>query len=47
VNQRVEAENKFREEGSIQEERGKNEMRLLSNMSFWERINYLNQIDDT
>jgi len=47
VEQRVNAENKFVEEVSILKEINKNEMRLLSDMTFWERTNYLNQIKDT
>jgi Fe-S-cluster containining protein len=47
VNRRVEAENKFRKEPSIEEKRSKNKIRLLSNMPFWERINYLDRINDT
>jgi Fe-S-cluster containining protein len=47
VNRRVDAENIFREEPSIKEARNNNKMRLLSNMPFWERINYINRIDYT
>jgi len=47
VEHRVNAENKFREEPNILKEINKNEMRLLSNMPFWEKTNYLNQIKDT